>query len=508
MTASLPLLPGRVRLVAAWVIALVLCAPAAVRAQTGGGWGEWLGNLGATVDRLSEMAITPAQEREIAEGEHPKILAQFGGVYEDTAIADYVAGLARAIGKASARPELEYRVTVLNSPVVNAFALPAGYLYVTRGLLALAGSEAELAGVLAHEMGHVTARHTAQRYGRALLVGGGTQLLGWLTGSSSVQQLGEAAGTAWIQGFSREQEFQADELGVATMARAGYDPLAMASFLGKMQQQDALQAMLAGRKPGEGDRFSLFATHPRTSDRVERAIAQAGARGTRQGREDRETYLRRIDGMLFGDDPAQGLVRGRLFLHPVLGFRFEAPEGFQLLNGQAEVTAVGPQGALIRFDRAEEVYGGPMRGYLAERWGRQMPLVGLEALAVNGMEGASAVARMNTQSGPVDIRFTAIRFAPDTIYRFQFVAPTPVAQAMAPEFGKVTGSFRRLSAKEAETARTHRLRVVAAGPQDTAETLAQRFAAADHRLERFRALNGLKPGEPVISGRLYKIVGE
>ncbi|MCC7048746.1 MAG: M48 family metalloprotease [Alphaproteobacteria bacterium] len=489
------------------MLALVMCAPSA-RAQSAAGWSEWLGSLGQTVDRLSEIAVTPEQERQIAESEHPKILAQFGGEYADPAIKDYVAGLVRALGRASARPELEYRVTVLNSPVVNAFALPAGNIYTTRGLLALAGSEAELAGVLAHEIGHVTARHTAQRYGRSLVVGSGTQLLGWLTGSASLQQAGEAAGMMWIQGFSREQEFQADELGVATMARAGYDPLAMASFLAKLEQQDALQATLAGRTPGRGDAFNLFATHPRTAERVERAIAQAGLAGATEGREEREAYLRRIDGLLYGDDPGQGFVSGRAFVHPTLGFRFEVPDGFQLLNGQAEVTAVGPGGATIRFDNAAEVYGGPMRGYIAERWGREAPLANLEPLAVNGMEGASAVARLNTQGGPVDIRFTAIRFAPDRIYRFQFIAPTQFAAAWGPEFGKVTGSFRRLSRDEARTARPRRVALVRADARDSAQSLAERFAAADHRPERFRALNGLKPDEPVAAGRLYKIVVE
>jgi len=489
------------------MLALVMCAPAA-RAQSAGGWSDWLGNLGQTVDRLSEMAITPEQERQIAEAERPKILAQFGGEYPDPAIKDYVANLVRTLGRASARPELEYRVTVLNSPVVNAFALPAGHVYATRGLLALAGSEAELAGVLAHEIGHVTARHTAQRYGRSLVVGSGTQLLGWLTGSASLQQAGEAAGMMWIQGFSREQEFQADELGVATMARAGYDPLAMASFLAKLEQQDALQATLAGRKPGQGDAFNLFATHPRTAERVERAIAQAGLAGATEGREERDAYLRRIDGLLYGDDPAQGIVRGRAFVHPALGFRFEVPEGFQLLNGQAEVTAAGPQGAVIRFDNAGEIYGGPMRGYIAERWGRQALLANLEPLAVNGMEGASAVTRLNTQGGPVDIRFTAIRFAPDRIYRFQFIAPAQVAQAWGPEFGKVTGSFRRLSEQEARLAKPRRVALVRADARDRVEGLAERFAAADHRAERFRALNGLKPDDQVAAGRLYKIVVE
>jgi predicted Zn-dependent protease len=197
-----------------------------------------------------------------------------------------------------------------------------------------------------------------------------------------------------------------------------------------------------------------------------------------------------------------------MFVHPALGFRFEVPEGFQLLNGQSEVTAAGPNGTTIRFDNAGEAYGGPMRGYIAERWGRQAPLANLEPLAVNGMEGASAVARLDTQGGPVDIRFTAIRFAPDRIYRFQFIAPSQYAPALASEFGKVTGSFRRLSEQEARAAKPRQLRLVVAGSQDTADTLAARFAAPDHQMERFRALNGMPPGDKVAAGRLYKIVAE
>ncbi len=496
------------RLAFAGAVAL-LTTPTPLKAQQAGtDWSSWLGRLGDTVDKLSEMAVSPEQERQIAETERPKVMAQFGGEYIDQAWQSYVTGIVQNLARASARPDITYTVTILNSPVVNAFALPAGYVFATRGLLALVENEAELAGVLAHEIGHVTARHTTQRYGRSVVVGGGTQLLGWLTGSTSLQGLGEAAGMLWIQGFSREQEFQADELGVQTMARAGYDPRAMATFLEKLQQQDALQATLAGRKPGEGDKLNLFATHPRTADRVERAIQQAGLAGATGGRVDRDAYLRRVDGLLYGDDPAQGFVRGRTFLHPELGFRFEVPEGFQLLNGVAEVTAPGPNGAVILFDDAGEAYRGTMRSYITERWGQQTPLMNVEPLAVNGMDGASAIARMNTQTGPVDVRFTAVRFAPDRIYRFQFVAPTQYAQALWPEFGKVTDSFRRLTPQEIASVKPQRLRLVAAGPQDTVETMAKRLAQTDHQVERFRALNGLKPNDRVAAGRLYKIVTE
>lgn len=478
--------------------------PYAAYAQTGG----WLDGLSGALNRLSETLITPEQERQIAETEHPKVLEQFGGEYENPAIKDYVTQLVKALGKASDRPDIEYRVTVLNSPVVNAFALPAGYVYTTRGLLALCSNEAELAGVMAHEIGHVTARHTAQRFGRSVLASGASGLAGMLN-MPLLQQAAEVGSQLWIQGFSRDQEFQADQLGVATMVRAGYDPSAMASFLAKLEQYSALQATLAGRKPGEADQFSLFATHPRTAERVERAAEQAG-QSRAKGREERDPYLRRIDGILYGDDPDQGFVRGRVFAHPGMKFRFEAPEGFQLMNGASDVTATGPDGAVMRFDLAPEsaTYRGAMRSYVSEVWGRGQKVTGVETLKVNGMEGGSGVLRVATQSGQVDMRLTAIRFAPGMIFRFQFAAPAQTAAQIWPEFGKVTGSFRRLTDAEAAAMKPLRLRLVRAGRGDSVETLAQRMAIEDRPAERFRALNGLAPGQPTPAGQTFKIVAE
>lgn len=492
------------RLCAAALATALSAAPAAVHAQSGG----WLDNLTGALDRLSETLVTPEQERKIAETEHPKVLAQFGGEYDNPRIKDYVTGLVKTLGKASDRPDIEYRVTVLNSPVVNAFALPAGYLYTTRGLLALCSNEAELAGVMAHEMGHVTARHTAQRYGRSVLASGASGLAGMLN-MPLLQQATQIGSQLWIQGFSRDQEFQADQLGVATLVRAGYDPRAMASFLAKLQQYSELQSALAGRKPGEADAFDLFATHPRTAERVERATEQAG-QSRAKGREERDPYLRRIDGMLYGDDPEQGFVRGRVFAHPGMKFRFEAPEGFQLLNGASEVTAAGPGGAAIRFDLAPESqsHRGTMRGYVSDVWAKGQKLASVEALNVNGMQGGSGVLRMDARSGPVDVRLTAIRFAPDAIFRFQFVAPSQTAAQVWPEFGKVTGSFRRLSDAEAAAMKPLRIGLVYAGRGDSVETLARRMAVNDRHAERFRALNGLGPEQTLSGGQTYKIVAE
>lgn len=175
--------------------------------------------------------MSPAEESRIGAEEHPKMVARFGGVYDDIEIGAYVAEIGGRLVKNSELPNQEFRFTVLNSPDVNAFALPGGYVYVTRGLLALANSEAEFAGVLAHEIGHVTARHAAQRYNRAIATSLGTAILGAIVQSSGVDQLAQLGGELYLKGFSREQEFQADTLGVRYMSRAGYNPEAQASFL-------------------------------------------------------------------------------------------------------------------------------------------------------------------------------------------------------------------------------------------------------------------------------------
>ena len=242
-----------------------------------------------------------------------------------------------------------FTFTLLDSDVVNAFALPGGYVYVTRGLVALANNEAELAGVLGHEVGHVTARHSAQRYDQAQLgqVGalaaqlGGMLLGGYLGGAQGAQlggqylgQAGSLGAQAWVQGYSREQEFEADQLGIRYLGAAGYDPAAMASFLATLQADDAYRQRTQDGGDGRGELPRRLVPQP---------SAHARARGPRgRGHQlprcrvpeatDRDALLDAIDGMIWGEDPAQGVVRGRSFQHPDLRIAFEAPPGFRLQN--------------------------------------------------------------------------------------------------------------------------------------------------------------------------------
>ena len=452
--------------------------------------------------------MSPQEERRIGAEEHPKILARFGGVYDDIEIGAYVAEIGGRLVKNSELPNLEFRFTVLNSPGVNAFALPGGYVYVTRGLLALANSEAELAGVLAHEIGHVTARHAAQRYNRAIATSLGTAILGAVVQSPGVDQLAQIGGELFLKGFSREQEFQADTLGVRYMSRVGYNPEAQAAFLRTLSSHSDLERQLAGRD-GRDSGQDFFATHPRTEDRVLKAIAAAQVSGVGASAPlRREQYLRKMTGLLYGDDPEQGMVRGRSFIHPGLGFAFEVPPGYRLFNTERAVLAKGPEDALIRFDAAKKPTAADITSYLAQTWARGLALTDVERITVNGMDAATGRASVRSAGKPADLRLVAVRFSNDEIYRIMMVTPLRVEPRVRRELQRTTYSFRRLTQREAAGYRPFRLGVIAVQPGDTIESLARRMPFEDYQVARFQTLNGLSANAGISPGQQVKIVTE
>lgn len=456
------------------------------------------------------LFMPPAEERRVGAEEHPKILARFGGVHDDAEIGAYVAEIGGRLAAHAGAGAGEYRFTVLNSPVVNAFALPGGYVYVTRGLLALANSEAELAGVLAHEIGHVAARHMAQRYSQAVALTLGAAALGALFGNSAINQIAQLGGELYLQGFSREQEFEADSLGVAYLGRTGYAPEAQAAFLGALERESALLNAIAGKAGAERE-FDFFASHPRTRDRVERAIAEARNQPANPVVR-RDEYLDRIDGMLFGDDPGQGFVRGRRFLHAKLAIAFEAPPGFRLVNSDQAVMAAHANGAVMRFDR--EADAARVRAardaldYLVRIWARNLPLVDAERIAVNGLDAGTAAGRVETARGTRDLRLVAIRTGDGAIYRFMFLTPPALTRGMAVDLQRATYSFRRLDAAEAAALKPLRLHVRRAGSGDTIARLAASWPGEEYREQKLRVLNGLDAGAEPIPGQRVKVVRE
>jgi predicted Zn-dependent protease len=452
-------------------------------------------------------ALLPAPAAaQASPGEIDQVAQQFGGVYRDPELNRYVASIGQLLVSTTEMANRPFTFTVLDSPTVNAFSLPDGSIYVTRGLIALANSEAELASVLGHEIAHVTAGHASARQTRGTIAEIGAGLLGALLGAPSVSGIAGAGAQLYLQKFSRDQEYQADELGVRYISRAGYDPRAMAWFLRSLVDQSALEAQIAGRPPGS-DGFSFMSDHPRTLDRVQRAIAEAAENPARQPMIERDVYLRKVNGIVYGSDPSQGVVRGLTFIHPELGFRFDVPQGFHVSNGERQVMAQGPDGAVIVFDRNPRPFRGSALAYLTNGWEQNLRLADVEQIEVNGMDAATGrtAARLQ-QGGTMDARLVAIRFDADTFYRFIFLAPPQAAGQFQQAFQRTTYSFRRLSRQEAAQIRPQRIRVVTVAPGDTISSLAARMQVPDLPQERFMVLNGLQQGEQPRAGDNVKLV--
>jgi predicted Zn-dependent protease len=465
--------------------------------------------------RTEYTTLSPEQERELGAQQHPRILQQFGGAYPDEELRAYVEAVGQQVAASSDLPDAEFTFTLLDSEVPNAFALPGGYVYITRGLLALAETEAEMAGVLGHEIGHVTARHAAQRQTRATGAGVvatlGTIAAAVLGGEAAGQLAQQAAGVgtqAYLAGYSRDQEFQADDLGVGYMTAAGYDPEAMATFLEKLAAESELDRTIAG---ADGDPAeSWFATHPRTLDRVQRAANEAKASSSASGREGREEYLARIDGLIYGEDPRQGLVRGQQFIHPDLGFEFEAPPGFALQNTPQAVLARDPAGRLMIFagadldGRSPEAYvAGPGMQQVAQALNVEVGRPrNVRAFQVDGLPGASASATAGQQGRQADLGLAVIE-AGQTAYQFIFLSAGQISREEARAYEATINSFHELTPQEAARFRPQRIEVVEVAPGEDAATLASRMAVDEGKRRRFEIINalalrqGLSPGDEV-----------
>ena len=459
----------------------------------------------ATGERIFTGFMSPEREQQIGRAEHPKILKQFGGVYADPKIATYVNRIGQQLARRSELPNQKFTFTVLNSKQVNAFAVPGGFVYVTRGLMALANDEAELAGVIAHEIGHITARHTAQRYSQSQAVGllGAAAGIVLGAGGSDVAGLGAQL---YLRSFSREQEFEADSLGVRYIARDGYETSAMAGFLKKMRSHAQLQTRLRGGSGNQVDAVNFLSTHPRAVDRVERAVAQARGSQAANPRINRLDHMQNLHGLLFGDDPKEGIVSGRDFIHPALRFRFRVPPGFRITNGRTAVIARNRQNAIIQFDTAGKDYKGPMTSYLSNIWAPRQGLSQLERITVNGLEGATATTQIRTRGGVRDARLVAVRDALNRKYRFVFLTPPNITQQLSLALSRTTFSFKKIAAAEEGKFKPLRLKIRAVRAGETVASLAKEMAVDELPEDWIRTLNGLLPNQQPRAGQLIKLI--
>ncbi|HYA74103.1 MAG TPA: M48 family metalloprotease [Roseiarcus sp.] len=432
--------------------------------------------------------------------ERKRLIDAFGGEYSAPATERYLNEILARLAPASQTPSEPYRVTILDSPVVNAFALPSGDIFVTRGLLALANDGSEVAAVMAHEIAHVTAHHAAQRAElektAALFTRVSAQVLDRPQEGEEVQARMKLS----IAHFSRQQEFEADKIGIGVIAKAGYDPYAASRFLTSLGRWSALRASLIGL--GSADKPDMMATHPSTPERVAQAIAEArqvGAPGI--GETARDAYLSAIDGIAYGDDPGQGLVRGDRFLHPKLGFAFAAPEGFTLENQAAALIGVGEGGAqALRLDSIELSESTTLESALASGWIDGVKTGSIETISGGDLPMATAVAQGEQWS----FRLGAVRLG-GRVFRLIFAAHS-LTPAVDARFLAAIRSFHRLKPEEAAEARELHLQIVAAQPDDAAETLARRMPFEERALAQFLVLNGFERAAPLAAGQRYKVV--
>lgn len=471
-----------------------------------------LGFSGVQVAEAQFTFRSLEEEKQIGAETHPKVLEEFGGAYPDPQIGAYFASVAGRLAANSDNPQVGYTFTLLNSPVLNAFALPGGYVYITRMIVALANDEAEVAGVIAHEIGHVTARHGAQRETQGIFAGIGSVIAGIggaILGVPELGQIGQVVGAAYVSKYSRDQEFEADSIGVRILSRTGYDPYAMSNFLASMGAYTDLDTRRLGGQPrGAG----LFDSHPRAPDRVVQAIRQAGVQGGAAPTvRNREEYLRHIDGILYGDDPREGLVKGKTFIHPELRFTFTVPDQFTLVNQPAAVVAQGPGGSGIKFDleRDRNRAAADPYTYIERIWTNDGQTRGLERIDINGLPAATGTRQARTRSGQnVDVRLIAIQAGSGMLYRFLFITPAAETRNLELPLRQTAYSFRPISAQEAAQVRPLRIRIHRVRSGETEESLARFMPNDGFGLEHFRVINGLPAGQPLRPGQLVKLVRE
>ncbi|WP_176592874.1 M48 family metalloprotease [Sphingobium sp. EM0848] len=455
-------------------------------------------------------SISP-QDKESGAKQHPQLLNEFGGAYAGPQ-AKYVEGVGRRIAVQSglSNAQGDFTVTLLNSPVNNAFAIPGGYVYVTRQLMALMNDEAELAGVLGHEIGHVAAQHGQRRQQAAQRNAIGGTLLQVLTGAllgdsalGGLLQKGIGQGSQLLTlKFSRTQEYEADDLGIRYLASGGYDPRALSTMLASLAAQSSLDARVAGNARSVPEWAS---THPDPASRVGRAARNAAASGSTSTVRNRDAFLNALNGALYGDDPKQGVIEGNRFRHPDLRLSFTAPQGFGMENGADAVTVAG-SGGQAQFGAAP--FSGDLSAYIDSVFaklggGGAVPSGEVRRTTVNGLPAAWRTIRASTQSSQVDATVFAYDFGGGKAYHFLLL--TAAGQGIGP-FSTMVQSVQRLSAQEAAAIKPRHVNVLTVKSGDTVQSLAKRMAYGDYPLDRFLTINALTASSVLKPGQKVKIV--
>lgn len=443
--------------------------------------------------------IMMSQDQEIALGKkyHGEILKQYE-LYDDPALQAYVERIGEKLAATSHLPDLIFHFTVLDSPQVNAFALPGGYVYVTRGIMAYMTEESHLAGVIGHEIGHVTARHGARRHAQGTLA----QVLGTAvaigTGSSGWGQLSNALGGALISGYGRKHELESDRLGAEYIAKNNYDPEDMIDVIGILKNQELFEkerAQAEGREPRAY--HAVFASHPRNDTRLQEVIKAAEKfRDSSEPIPDNGEFLRLTNGMAYGDSEKQGVARSNRFYHKALDLFIEFPQGWRIQNTPSAIMAVSPDNnQVIQFAMDDLSKRVDADDYLKSKFS---PFRDGRSVTTNEDQAYAGIASINNQN----VRVSAI-------YRGKkafLVLGHGKQQLPGDEYFDVVSSIRRLKSSEQKLAKGHKLKLITAKKGDTFAALAKQTPLVNYAETHLRIINNMYPeGEPT-SGQLIKVV--
>jgi len=463
------------------------------------------------------LALTPAAAQQIryldpsdvaeAQREHAQLVQELGGA-ETGPRAVYVASVGRRVSAFSgiANPGQTLHFTTLNSAVENAFSVPGGYVYVTRQLLTLMDDESELAFSLGHEVGHIAANHAhiREQFARRNSYGVLGQIVGAIFGGG-IGNLLETKAKMDTLSFSREQEYQADSLGLRYIIAAGYDPVGGPEIMAALSRNTALQARVQGRTNRQTPEWA--STHPLSENRMQRAFLEARSTGRLgKGLRNRDGFLAQLEGVYVDDDPAQGVIDGATFTHPDLRIQFSVPAGYLMSNASDAVTISGSAGkAQFRggqfagsLDQAALLAFRQLTGGQA-----QLPVPPPQHVTINGMPAAVTTARVNSSSGPIDASVAVYQWDARRVY--YFVMLTPGGYGVGP-FIPMINSLRRITPAEAAAIRPRIIHVVTVGPGDTVQSMANRMAYREFKLDRFLSLNGLASSTRLVPGQKVKLV--
>jgi predicted Zn-dependent protease len=466
------------------------------------------------------IALTPAaaqrvhsiDPRDVAEAQrdNAQLIEELGGA-ETGPRAAYVEAVGRRVSAYSglSNPGQALHFTTLNSAVENAFSVPGGYVYITRQLMTLMGNESQLAFALGHEVGHIAGNHAKQREAVErrltwealpyIMMG---QMMGGLGNEIAMRNL--LAVKLQSLSFSREQEYEADTLGMRYMIAAGYDPAGAAQLLAQLSRETALQARVQGRTNRQIPEWA--STHPLSENRMRRALQEARATGQfGHGLRNRDAFLTALEGIYVDDDPAQGIIDGPVFTHPDLRIQFRVPAGYRMSNGTDAVTIAGSAGkAQFRGGRANMA----LDDYITKVFeqliqGGRVQIPRPARTTVNGMPAEFATAHVNTDSGMIDVSVMAYQWDPQHIYHF--VMLTKGGAGIGP-FGTLVNSLRKISPTEAASIRPRIIHVVTVRGGDTVQSIANRMAYSDFKLDRFLTLNGLTAKSVLTPGQRVKLI--